>query len=109
MIVVSIIGLLAVLVLPSFLKARKQAQGRRVVNDARTMDDAIQQWALDYNKSDGQTIDTSAVSTYMKTSWHSKDILANGYNVTVVGSTQFSINTSTKTSLAGVGIDWASY
>ena len=35
MIVVAIIGLLAALAVPGFVKARKQSQGRRIVNDAR--------------------------------------------------------------------------
>ena len=45
MIVVAIIGLLAALAVPGFVKARKQSQGRRIVNDARQMDAAIDQWA----------------------------------------------------------------
>jgi len=109
MIVVAIIGLLAVLALPSIVKSRKQSQGRRVMNDARVMDDAIEQWALENNKVDGQTIDTVGASTYLKTSWHTKDILQNTYNLTVVGSTELSINVATKSSLAGVGIDWGVY
>ena len=47
MIVVAIIGLLTVLALPSFIKARKQSQGRRILNDARRMDAAVDQWAMD--------------------------------------------------------------
>jgi prepilin-type N-terminal cleavage/methylation domain-containing protein len=109
MIVVAIIGLLVVLALPSFVKARKQSQGRRVVNDARVLDDAIEQWAMENNKADGQAIDTVAAASYLKTTWHSQDILTHLYNVTVVGTGQFSINTSTKSSLSGVGIDWGIY
>jgi hypothetical protein len=33
--------------LPSFIKARKQSQGRRILNDARQMDAAVDQWAMD--------------------------------------------------------------
>jgi prepilin-type N-terminal cleavage/methylation domain-containing protein len=109
MIVVAIIGLLTVLALPSFVKARKQTQGRRIMNDARVMDDAIEQWAIDNNKADGQSIDTVGAASYLKSSWHSQDILTHLYNVTVVGTNQFSINTSTKSSLAGVGVDWGIY
>ena len=53
MIVVAIIGLLTVLAIPSFIKARKQSQGRRIMNDIRQMDAAIDQWALDAGKKDG--------------------------------------------------------
>jgi len=109
MIVVAIIALLAVLALPSFDKSRKQSQGRRILNDARQMDNAIDEWALNNNMSDSANIDTSGASTYLKTTWKTVDVLGKSYNLNVVGTTQISINTATKTSLAGVGIDWGIY
>jgi prepilin-type N-terminal cleavage/methylation domain-containing protein len=109
MIVVAIIGLLAALAVPGFVKARKQSQGRRILNDCRQQDAAIDQWALENGKTDGATIDTVGAATYLKNVWKSQDLLGNSFVVTVVGSTQISINTSTKTSLVGVGIDWGVY
>jgi len=109
MIVVAIIGLLAALAVPGFVKARKQSQGRRIMNDCRQQDAAIDQWALETGMTDGATINTTLAQSYLKTTWKSQDLLANAYVLTVVGSSQISINTSTKTSLAGVGIDWGIY
>jgi len=109
MIVVAIIGLLAALAVPGFVKARKQSQGRRILNDCRQMDAAIDQWALENGKTDGAAIDSVGASTYLKTSWKTLDLLQNGYAVTVVGSTQISVNATTKTALVGVGIDWGAY
>jgi prepilin-type N-terminal cleavage/methylation domain-containing protein len=109
MIVVAIIGLLAALAIPGFVKARKQSQGRRIMNDCRQMDAAIDQWALENGKKDGDAIDTTGASSYLKTQWKTQDLLANAYAVTVVGSTQISIAVATKTALAGVGIDWGNY
>jgi len=109
MIVVAIIGLLAALAIPGFVKARKQSQGRRILNDVRQMDAAIDQWALENGKKDGDAIDTTQATSYLKTQWKTSDLLGNAYNVTVVGSTQISIAAATKTALAGVGIDWGSY
>jgi type IV pilus assembly protein PilA len=109
MIVVAVIALLVVLALPSFVKARKQSEGRRILNDARQMDSAIDEWAMNNNIADGANVDTSAAGTYLKTTWKTSDVLGKAYNVTVVGTTQISINTATKTSLAGVGIDWGIY
>ena len=109
MIVVAIIGLLAALAVPGFVKARKQSQGRRILNDCRQMDAAIDQWALEYGMTDGSAINTTQAQTYLKTAWKSVDLLNNAYNVTVVGTTQISINSSTKTALANVGIDWGAY
>ena len=64
MIVVAIIGLLTVLALPSFIKSRKQAQGRRIMNDVRQMDGAVDQWAMEFGKKDGDAIDTAGCTTY---------------------------------------------
>jgi type IV pilus assembly protein PilA len=109
MIVVAIIGLLAALAIPGFVKARKQSQGRRILNDARQMDAAIDQWALETGQTDGNTIYTASASSYLKTVWKTTDLLGHSYNVTVVGGTQMSISATTKSALTGVGIDWGAY
>ena len=109
MIVVAIIGLLTVLALPSFLKSRKQSQGRRIMNDTRQMDAAVDQWAMEFCKKDGDTIDTVGAATYLKTAWKSNDVLGHAYVLNTVGTGQISIATSTKSALAGVGIDWGVY
>jgi prepilin-type N-terminal cleavage/methylation domain-containing protein len=109
MIVVAIIGLLAALAIPGFVKARKQSQGRRIMNDCRQMDAAIDQWALETGQTDGATISTTGAQTYLKTAWKTTDLLNNTFNLTVVGTTQISINANTKSSLTGVGIDWGNY
>src|SRR5258707_9114607 len=87
MIVVAIIGLLAALAVPGFVKARKQSQGRRILNDCRQMDAAIDQWALENGLTDGATIlgNEAVIQTYLKTAWKSMDLLNNGYAITVVG------------------------
>jgi type IV pilus assembly protein PilA len=109
MIVVAIIGLLAALAIPGFVKARKQSQGRRILNDARQMDAAIDQWALETGQTDGNAINTTSAATYLKTAWKSNDLLNNAFSVTVVGGTQMAVSATTKTALAGVGIDWGAY
>src|ERR1039458_5850204 len=77
MIVVAIIGLLAALALPGFVKARKQSQGRRILNDCRQMDSAINQWALETGQTGGDAIETVASQTYLKTTWNPVDLLGN--------------------------------
>ena len=109
MIVVAIIGLLAALAVPGFVKARKQSQGRRIMNDARQMDSAVDQWAMELGKKDGDNIDTVGAATYLKTAWKSNDLLGHTYGVNTVGTGQITIATSTKSALTGVGIDWGVY
>src|SRR5579859_4202164 len=53
MIVVAIIGLLAAVMVGSMVKARKQSEVSRVMNDIREIDATITQWAVDANKKDG--------------------------------------------------------
>jgi len=49
MIVVSVIALLAVIALPSFLRARQQAQNAKFMNGLRIACDAFEQYATDHS------------------------------------------------------------
>ena len=109
MIVVAIIGLLAALAIPGFVKSRKQSQGRRILNDARQMDSAIDQWALEYGKKDTDAVITTSAATYLKTTWPTNDLLGNGYVIANLGAGQVRVAAATKTALSGVGIDWGAY
>src|SRR5580658_6376309 len=104
MIVVAVIGLLAALALNNMDKARKQAQGRRIVNDVRILDAAINQWALDTNQKDGASIDWVAVGAYMNRPPVFSDLLGNPYSYSTVGTNQIGISWNTKAELANVGI-----
>jgi prepilin-type N-terminal cleavage/methylation domain-containing protein len=55
MIVVAIIGLLAAIAIPNFVKARTTSQQNACINNLRLVDAAKQQWALEQKK---QTSDT---------------------------------------------------
>jgi type IV pilus assembly protein PilA len=110
MIVVAIIGLLAALAIPGFVKARKQSQGRRIMNDARQMDAAIDQWALEKGKTDGTTVASAEAATYLKNAtWVTNDLLGNAYPIGTVGSNQMKVSATTKSALDGVGIDWGAF
>ena len=50
MIVVAIIGLLAAIAIPNFVRARTQSQKNACINNLRQIDGSVQQWALE-NKS----------------------------------------------------------
>ncbi len=57
MIVVAIIGLLAAIAIPNFVKARTTSQQNACINNLRLVDASKQQWALEQKK---QTTDTPA-------------------------------------------------
>ena len=66
MIVIAIIGLLAGIAIPSYIKARRLTQTNTCINHLRQIDAAIQQWALDNKKSEQQTVQHSDISSYLK-------------------------------------------
>ncbi|HEY1581560.1 MAG TPA: prepilin-type N-terminal cleavage/methylation domain-containing protein, partial [Chthoniobacterales bacterium] len=66
MIVVAIIALLAAIAVPGFLRARKRSQASRVINDLRLIDSAVDQYAIENNKTTGTTVGTKDWTQYMK-------------------------------------------
>jgi len=50
MIVVAIIGLLAAIAIPNFVRARTTSQNNACINNLRLIDSAKQQWALENKK-----------------------------------------------------------
>ena len=52
MIVVAIIGLLAAIAIPNFVKARTTSQMNACINNLRLIDSSKQQWALEQRKTD---------------------------------------------------------
>ena len=68
MIVVAIIGLLASIAIPNFVKARTTAQMNACISNLRQIDGAIQQWALDTKQGDTAPVTATDVLPYLKNS-----------------------------------------
>jgi prepilin-type N-terminal cleavage/methylation domain-containing protein len=68
MIVVAIIGLLAAIAIPNFVKARTTAQKNACINNLRQIDGAIQQFALEQKKAAGDGVTENDVTPYLKNS-----------------------------------------
>jgi prepilin-type N-terminal cleavage/methylation domain-containing protein len=68
MIVVAIIGLLAAIAIPNFVKARTTAQKNACIANLKQIDGAKEQWALENKKTEGDAVDTTAVNAYLKNS-----------------------------------------
>ncbi len=67
MIVVAIIGLLAAIAIPNFVKARATSQANACINNLRQIDAASQEWALEQGKTTGTTITlTTDLTPYIK-------------------------------------------
>jgi len=67
MIVVAIIALLAAIAVPNFLRARKRSQATRMLEDLRILDSATDQYAIESNKSSGDTVAWADIQKYLKT------------------------------------------
>jgi prepilin-type N-terminal cleavage/methylation domain-containing protein len=67
MIVVAIIGLLAAIAIPNFVRARASSQANACVNNLRLIDAAATQFALEKNKTTGASISfPSDLTPYIK-------------------------------------------
>jgi prepilin-type N-terminal cleavage/methylation domain-containing protein len=90
MIVVAIIGLLAAIAIPNFVKARASSQASACINNLRQIDSAANQFALEQRKSTGSAITFPAdLTPYIKLNSASRipPCPANGtYNDATVGS-----------------------
>jgi prepilin-type N-terminal cleavage/methylation domain-containing protein len=72
MIVVAIIGLLAAIAIPNFVKARETARKNTCINNLRLIDGAKQTWALEKNVAPTSTPVSSDIAPYLGrggTSW----------------------------------------
>jgi len=65
MIVVAIIGLLAAIAIPNFVRARKTSQMNACINNLRLIDAADQQWALEQHQGSAAVPAASALQPYL--------------------------------------------
>ena len=66
MIVVAIIGLLAAIAIPNFVKARTTSQANACINNLRQYDGAVQQYALENKLASSAGYTLSALKPYIK-------------------------------------------
>jgi prepilin-type N-terminal cleavage/methylation domain-containing protein len=66
MIVVAIIGLLAAIAIPNFVRARTQSQKNACINNLRQIDSAIQTWALENKQATSAAVAFTDIRSYLK-------------------------------------------
>jgi prepilin-type N-terminal cleavage/methylation domain-containing protein len=79
MIVVSIIGLLATVAVPNYLRARKRGQAVQILADLKQLDGAIQLYYLENNKTDASAVTNTDLIAYIKPG--TRLALANGKDI----------------------------
>jgi len=65
MIVVAIIGLLAAIAIPNFVRARSTSQKNACINNLRQLDGAKQQWALENKQVSTAAVNVADVQPYL--------------------------------------------
>ena len=86
MIVVAIIGLLAAIGIPNFVRARETAQTDACINNLRVIDEAKQQWALETGQLASATPVSGDIVPYLGRSGTKMPTCP-------IGSTAYNINT----------------
>jgi prepilin-type N-terminal cleavage/methylation domain-containing protein len=66
MIVVAIIGLLAAIAIPNFMRARATSQQNACINNLRQIDAAKKEWALENGKAGGDVPTMADLTPYFK-------------------------------------------
>jgi len=88
MIVVAIIALLAAIAVPGFLRARKRSQASKILNDLRMIDAAVDQYAIETNRTTGNVVNTADWTNYVKKNSilynTGADLFGNGYGAQTV-------------------------
>ena len=83
MIVVAIIGLLAAIAIPNFVKARQTSQTNACINNLRIIDAAKQQWALETGQASSVTPSSQNIVPYLGRSGSAmpNEPLGGSYNI----------------------------
>src|SRR5690349_7996657 len=89
MISILLVGLLAAIALPNFIRSRTTAQTNVCTSNLRNIDHAIQQWAMEFRKAANAPVEFSDISSYLKNSVVCPAggvSFADSYNISVVGT-----------------------
>jgi len=95
MIVVAIIAILAAIFSSNILRARKRAQAAKILDDLRTLDGALDQWAMEHNKKVGDVAEFSDLQPYLK---QQNKLNLTGYDLLGQSYGPYSVDTGPKVS-----------
>jgi prepilin-type N-terminal cleavage/methylation domain-containing protein len=93
MIVVAIIGLLAAIAIPNFVRARDTSQKNTCINNLRQIDSAARQWALENGKVDTSVAVDTDLESYLRSNLFPHCPSGGTYSSEGNGPGQFGVNT----------------
>ena len=86
MIVVAILGLLAAMAIPGFVRARENSREKVCVNNLRQIDGAKDQYALENGLANGAVVNMSLLEPYIKRTTPLCPVGDSPYNVQAIGT-----------------------
>ena len=92
MIVVAIIGLLAAIAIPNFVRARTTAQMNACINNLRQIDGAKQQWALETKQAGNATPVSTDIDPYLGRNGSTTNITCPAGGTTATFDNSYTIN-----------------
>jgi prepilin-type N-terminal cleavage/methylation domain-containing protein len=95
MIVVAIIGLLAAIAIPNFVKARTTSQMNACINNLRQIDGAKQQWALETKQQSTATPVATDLDPYMGRAGSTANVVCPAGGSSATFGTSYTINVLT--------------
>jgi prepilin-type N-terminal cleavage/methylation domain-containing protein len=95
MIVVAIIGLLAAIAIPNFVRARSSAQTNTCINNLRQIDAAKQEWALENREQGSATPQMTDINPYLGRAGNAANIVCPSGGTTATFASSYTINVVT--------------
>ena len=92
MIVVAIIGLLAAIAIPNFVKARTTSQMNACINNLRQIDGAKQQWALEMKQPATASPVKSDIDPYLGRAGNANNVVCPAGGASATFATSYTIN-----------------
>ena len=95
MIVVAIIGLLAAIAIPNFVRARSNAQQNTCINNLRQLDGAKQEWALETRQLGSASPVQTDLDPYLGRAGTASGVLCPSGGTTATFASSYNINSVT--------------
>ena len=95
MIVVAIIGLLAAIAIPNFVRARTSAQQNTCINNLRQIDGAKQEWALELRQQGSASPQMTDLNPYLGRAGNAQNIVCPSGGSAATFTSSYTINVVT--------------
>ena len=86
MVTVAIFGMLSAITVPSWMRAREQAQLNSIISNLRIIESCKDRWALDHNRGTGAQPTEADLAEYLRKNAMPSPVASETYNLNPIGS-----------------------